>query len=271
MSLTLPVVDESGPVRDGARTVLNVYMGVVDVTDEIASTWAGLSTTYSTPEAPDVLEAMTHPGTCARTLAADAGGACAALLAYADRLDELKTLREQLTADIAELKGRWQKQALAGHGQMNMDGSQYHIKALEIKIGDNRVALDGKLDDKTLALDFDLDGKRLAAFHPALGGSLTGKGKLTGSRQAPELQAQLSGKALTYAGHKIASLQADLATSLKKGGRFNNRIQLQGVQTAGQNWKDIQLASDGNYDRHSLTLRTSGGDANLQLLSLIHI
>ena len=101
MSLTLPVVDESGPVRDGARTLLNVYMGVVDVTDEIASTWAGLSTAYSTPEAPDVLEAMTHPGTCARTLAADAGGACAALLAYADRLDELKTLREQLTADIA--------------------------------------------------------------------------------------------------------------------------------------------------------------------------
>ncbi|WP_338568539.1 hypothetical protein V7R84_10105 [Arachnia propionica] len=101
MSLTLPVVDESGPVRDGARSLLNVYMGVVDVTDEIASTWAGLSTAYSTPEAPDVLDAMTQPGTCARTLAADAGGACAALLAYADRLDELKTLREQLTADIA--------------------------------------------------------------------------------------------------------------------------------------------------------------------------
>jgi hypothetical protein len=76
-------------------------MGVVDVTDEIASTWAGLSTAYSTPEAPDVLDAMTQPGTCARTLAADADGACAALLAYADRLDELKTLREQLTADIA--------------------------------------------------------------------------------------------------------------------------------------------------------------------------
>jgi len=101
VSLTLPVVDESGPVRDGARSLLNVYMGVVDVTDEIASTWAGLSTAYSTPEAPDVLDAMTQPGTCARTLAADADGACAALLAYADRLDELKTLREQLTADIA--------------------------------------------------------------------------------------------------------------------------------------------------------------------------
>jgi len=177
----------------------------------------------------------------------------------------VKNGKVQLTADINDLKGRWQKQPLTGKGKMTLDGDKYDIKALDIKIGDNRVALDGKLDDKTLALDFDLDGKRLAAFHPALGGSLTGKGKLTGSRQAPELQAQLSGKTLAYADTKIASLQADLATSLKKGGRFNNRIELQGVQNGGQKWSAIQLTSDGNYDRHNLNLRTSGGEANLQL------
>ena len=49
MSLTLPVVDESGPVRDGARSLLNVYMGVVDVTDEIASTWSRLHTVSQAP------------------------------------------------------------------------------------------------------------------------------------------------------------------------------------------------------------------------------
>lgn len=100
MSLSLPTLDESRPVRDGARMLLNVYTGVVDVTDEIASTWAGLNTAYTAPETPDVLDAMTYPGMCARTLAADAGGVCAALLVYADRLDELKTVREQLAADI---------------------------------------------------------------------------------------------------------------------------------------------------------------------------
>lgn len=76
MSLSLPTLDESGPVRDGARMLLNVYTGVVDVTDEIASTWAGLNTAYTAPETPDVLDAMTYPGMCARTLAADAGGVC---------------------------------------------------------------------------------------------------------------------------------------------------------------------------------------------------
>ena len=141
MSLTLPVVDESGPVRDGARSLLNVYMGVVDVTDEIASTWAGLSTAYSATEAPDVLEAMTHPGTCARTLAADAGGACAALLAYADRLDELKTLREQLTADIAahEAKAAATSQAST---QSDDPTAQQHQQNL---LHSEAVALEGRV------------------------------------------------------------------------------------------------------------------------------
>ena len=149
MSLSLPVVDESGPVSDGARSLLNVYMGVLDVTDEIASTWAGLSTTYSTPKAPDVLEAMTQPGTCARTLAADAGGACAALLAYADRLDELKTLREQLTADIAahEAKAAATSQAST---QSDDPTAQQHQQNL---LHSEAVALEGRVARFVQALE----------------------------------------------------------------------------------------------------------------------
>ena len=164
MSLTLPVVDESGPVRDGARTLLNVYMGVVDVTDEIASTWAGLSTAYSTPEAPDVLEAMTHPGTCARTLAADAGGACAALLAYADRLDELKTLREQLTADIAahEAKAAATSQDSA---QSDDPTAQQHQQNL---LHSEAVALEGRVARFVQALE-DAQQECSSKIHAAQG------------------------------------------------------------------------------------------------------
>ena len=171
----------------------------------------------------------------------------------------------QLSADIANLKGRWQKQPLSGHGNIILDGNKLNIKALELKAGNDRLIASGKLDDKILALDYDLDSKNLAAYYPPLKGSLTGKGKISGSLQAPEIQGQLTGKNLAYADHKIASLQASLATSLKKGGRFANHIELQGVQSAGQNWKNITLSSDGSYDRHNLSLRTIGGDANLQL------
>ena len=177
----------------------------------------------------------------------------------------VKNGKVQLSADIANLKGRWQKQPLSGHGNITLDGDKLDIKTLELKAGNDRLIASGKLDDKTIALGYDLDSKNLAAYYPPLKGSLTGKGKISGSLQAPEIQGQLTGKNLAYADHKIASLQASLATSLKKGGRFANHIELQGVQSAGQNWKNIQLSSDGSYDRHNLSLRSTGGDANLQL------
>ena len=166
MSLTLPVVDESGPVRDGARTVLNVYMGVVDVTDEIASTWTGLSTAYSTPEAPDVLDAMTQPGMCARTLAADADGACAALLAYADRLDELKTLREQLTADIATHEA---KAAATSQDSTQSDDpiAQQHQQNL---LHSEAVALEGRIARFIQALE-EAQQECSSKIHAAQGGA----------------------------------------------------------------------------------------------------
>lgn len=101
MSLSLPVLDETGPVREATGSLLNAFRGVVNTADEVAATWNGLGVAYSAPEAPVVLAAMARPGVCARTLAGHAETACAALMVYADRLDELKTIREQLAADIA--------------------------------------------------------------------------------------------------------------------------------------------------------------------------
>ncbi len=183
MSLTLPVVDESGPVRDGARSLLNVYMGVVDVTDEIASTWAGLNTVYSAPEAPDVMDAMTQPGMCARTLAADADGVCAALLAYADRLDELKMIREQLAADIAAHET---KAAAVSQGSLQSDDAtaQQNQQNQQDLLSTEAMALEGRIARFIQALEeaqqecsSKIRATQISATHPGQNiAGLTGVG-----------------------------------------------------------------------------------------------
>ena len=100
MSLSLPVLDEAGPVREATGSSLNAFRGVLSTADEVAATWNGLGVAYSAPEAPVVLAAMARPDVCAHTLAGHAETACAALMVHADRLDELKMIREQLAADI---------------------------------------------------------------------------------------------------------------------------------------------------------------------------
>lgn len=183
MSLTLPVVGESGPVRDGARSLLNVYMGVMDVTDEIASTWAGLNTVYSAPEAPDVMDAMTQPGMCARTLAADADGVCAALLAYADRLDELKTLREQLAADIAAHET---KAAAVSQGSLQSDDAtaQQNQQNQQDLLSTEAMALEGRvarfiqaLEEAQQECSSKIRATQISATHPGQNiAGLTGVG-----------------------------------------------------------------------------------------------
>ena len=70
MSLSLPVLDEAGPVREATGSLLNAFRGVMNTADEVAATWNGLGVAYSAPEAPVVLAAM------ARCVRPHASGAC---------------------------------------------------------------------------------------------------------------------------------------------------------------------------------------------------
>ena len=47
MSLSLPVLDEAGPVREATGSLLNAFRGVVNTADEVAATWNGLGAAYS--------------------------------------------------------------------------------------------------------------------------------------------------------------------------------------------------------------------------------
>lgn len=141
MSLSLPVLDEAGPVREATGSLLNAFRGVLSTADEVAATWNGLGAAYSAPEAQVVLAAMARPGVCAHTLAGHAETACAALMVYADRLDELKMIREQLAADITahETKAAAVSQ---GPAQGNDPTAQQHQQNL---LHSEAVALEGRV------------------------------------------------------------------------------------------------------------------------------
>lgn len=82
MSLSLPVLDEAGPVREATGSLLNAFRGVVNTADEVAATWNGLGAAYSAPEAQVVLAAMAR----ARRVRPHASGACRDRLRRVDGL-----------------------------------------------------------------------------------------------------------------------------------------------------------------------------------------
>ena len=164
MSLSPPVLDEAGPVREATGSLLNAFRGVVNTADEVAATWNGLGVAYSAPEAPVVLAAMAKPGVCAHTLAGHAETACAALLVYADRLDELKMIREQLAADITAHET---KAAAVSQGPTQGDDptAQQHQQNL---LCSEAVALEGRVARFVQALE-DAQQECSSKIHAAQG------------------------------------------------------------------------------------------------------
>lgn len=101
MGLTPSPLDDSGPIREAARSLFGTFQGVAETAAGISNTWAGLHSSYSAPDDAIVLNAMIKPDNYARTVEGHAETMYNALVAYAARLDELKKVRDQLIADIA--------------------------------------------------------------------------------------------------------------------------------------------------------------------------
>lgn len=101
MGMTPSEIDSSEPIRQRAGELERALNSVSATSGAIRGIWSALTTSYSSPEASTVHNAMNKPDRWAQTLKGHAGTMRAAFDAYADKLDELKVRREQLIRDIA--------------------------------------------------------------------------------------------------------------------------------------------------------------------------
>lgn len=101
MGMTPSEIDSPEPIRQRAGELEKALNSVSATSGAIRGIWSALTTSYSSPEASTVHNAMNKPDRWAQTLKGHAGAMRAAFDAYADKLDELKVRREQLIRDIA--------------------------------------------------------------------------------------------------------------------------------------------------------------------------
>lgn len=101
MALTPSELDDSGQIRHHTRRLERKLNSTAGKSSSIRATWSNLATSYSAPEGATVHDAMVKPDNWARTLKGHTKTMREALMAYADRIDELKIVRDQLVKDIA--------------------------------------------------------------------------------------------------------------------------------------------------------------------------
>ena len=105
-----------------------------------------------------------------------------------------------LALDITQLKGKLREYPVDAKGQGDWNGKVLALRALDAKVGDNRLQAKGNAGDK-LAVEWQLDAPELAQLYPKIKGKAKGNGVLRGLSDGSQLQlevADLSGKVEGY-------------------------------------------------------------------------
>lgn len=168
-------------------------------------------------------------------------------------------------ADISGLSGSWQGQPLSGNAKAALHAENLSIETLDVGIGANQIQGKGSLAGEKLNFSFNLNGRQLTQIYPLLKGSLSGSGSIQGTTKAPIIRADFKGSGIAYQNNHIAGADIHLDTGLSSGANFNNRISLTGISAGSQRWSSVDFSSNGQFDRHHFSLKTSGGEYNANL------
>ncbi|MCC5793427.1 MAG: translocation/assembly module TamB domain-containing protein [Chromatiales bacterium] len=167
------------------------------------------------------------------------------------------------TVGMTELGGTLRGQAFSGSGVIARLGDDWRVRETELRMGDNRLALDGRWTAQRAEADFSLDAPDLGLLWPGLSGQLAGAGTLAGTAALPELVLELSGRELALDGQRIGELQ--LRGSLASDGQIALDLRADGLSSGELELGLLEGSLAGRVDDHRWTLGLAGEPLALEM------
>ncbi|GAA3908707.1 translocation/assembly module TamB domain-containing protein [Halomonas cibimaris] len=147
--------------------------------------------------------------------------------------------------------------ALDADSRLNMN-----IRRLAFAQGNNRLTASGQVSQDALDLDADINLGELESISTELAGTLTGAVTARGSVSAPQIQADLRGDALRFAGNRLRQLRLDAEVRGIDDPAMDIALELADLQAGGQSLENVVLELAGKLSKHRLTLDARGGEGN---------
>ncbi|HET9025100.1 MAG TPA: translocation/assembly module TamB domain-containing protein [Burkholderiaceae bacterium] len=167
-------------------------------------------------------------------------------------LQPVRRGRAEVTLSDSRLYGR----PLEGHATLRLDGELFDVDT-ELKSGAAHLHAKGGLGAGR-ELAFDLVSPRLGDLLPALGGSVTAQGTISGPLSAPSLVASASASALLLPNQqRIEKLDASLRGGLAPDAPLDVNVTLSGHRTPGRPelWiATATLTARGTTSAHAIAL-----------------
>lgn len=168
------------------------------------------------------------------------------------------------TLELTALQGRLRGHALQGRGRAEALAQGYRVSELLLSSGRTRVRVDG-VWGPAVDLKASVDSPDLGELWPAGGGRLAGTLTLGGAPAALRVEVDLTGEGVKAPGLALASLEADIAASLREDAPARLRLEASGVEFQGQRLERVSLTGEGSTGRHALALEAGGEPGSLSL------
>jgi translocation and assembly module TamB len=151
---------------------------------------------------------------------------------------------------------------LFGRAELQADARHLSNADVELHLGPNLVK--GAFGLPAERLDWRLDAPQLAVLGADYGGVLRGAGVLTGSLQAPALEALIDGQALRFGAHQLQGLHATASLGSGRGGAdpVASDITLTNYRNGDTRVASARMQTSGTRAAHALTLALRNDDVD---------
>ncbi|MCI4067149.1 translocation/assembly module TamB [Dickeya dianthicola] len=152
------------------------------------------------------------------------------------------------------------KGALSGNA-----GGQWSIPGITLALGRNQLTLQGELNDQW-RLNGNINAPSLNGTLPGLGGQVMGTLRLSGKRDAPQLQTEINATALRWQELSLGklTLNGDVQSDKQLHGTLT--LQLQQLTQGNLRLASLNVRAAGDENQHQLRLTMNGESVGGQLL-----
>lgn len=159
--------------------------------------------------------------------------------------------------------GKW---PVSGSGILALDPVAVAIEQLALRVGVNRLEVDGRLDMAGGDLNFSLDAPKLAQLGQAFAGSARLDGRLSGNVAAPTVTARWQAESLRLPGGLAV---AGTSGSIQAGSTLKAPLQLDAngkrIRVGDTRLDSLQVVADGSLASHELQLQLSQQQDSVRL------
>lgn len=152
---------------------------------------------------------------------------------------------------LPALQGTLRTFPLAGNGELHLQDKQLRIPHLVLQSGGSTLRINGTATE-TIDLSLHLDSSNLAELWPGAQGKINAQGRVTGRREKPQLDFNLTGSNVGADNEVIQKLTVESKGTLARDGVFDCTVRAERLQIGNTRMELSTLQIKGSLHNHRL-------------------